>query len=86
MLLGSIQQLNASLPESRLLLQEDGKVSGTVTDAVGTVPGVTLIEKENPTNGTATDLNGRFTLNIPVGSTLVVSAIGYKTQEIAITD
>ncbi|PRY91872.1 TonB-linked SusC/RagA family outer membrane protein [Marinilabilia salmonicolor] len=86
LLLGNTLQLSASLPESRLLMQEDGTISGTVTDDVGPVPGVTLIEKENPTNGTATDMNGDFSLNIPVGSTLVVSAIGYKTQEIAITD
>ena len=86
MLMGSTPRLSASVPGNSLLLQEDGKVSGKVTDAQGAVPGVTLIEKENPANGTISDMNGHFTLNIPTGSTLVISAVGYKTQEIAISN
>ncbi|MCA1745109.1 MAG: TonB-dependent receptor [Bacteroidales bacterium] len=84
-LLGSTQQLSASLPESQQLLVQIRKVSGTVTDALGGVPGVTLVEKENPGNGTVSDMEGNFSLDIPVGSTLVVSAIGYKSQEVAIS-
>jgi TonB-linked SusC/RagA family outer membrane protein len=84
-LLGSTQQLSASLPENQQLLVQIRKVSGTVTDAMGGVPGVTLVEKENPGNGTVSDMEGNFSLDIPVGSTLVVSAIGYKTQEVAIS-
>lgn len=85
-LLGNPQQMSASLNEISLLQQESKKVSGTVTDAQGPVPGITLVEKENPSNGTISDMNGRFTLNIPVGSTLVISAIGYKNQQIVISE
>ena len=41
------------------------------------------MEKGNSTNGTITDLDGNFTLTVPQGATLVVSFIGYKTQEVA---
>lgn len=32
-------------------------------------------------NGTITDLDGKFTINVPIGSTLSISFIGYKTQD-----
>ncbi len=58
------------------------KVTGTVTDENGDpVIGATVREKGSQ-NGTATDLDGNFTLNAPSGSTLVVSYIGYKAQEV----
>lgn len=85
-LLGSTHPLEASLPESIFFAQTNSKVSGTVKDATGVVPGANLIEKGNPTNGTVSDINGNFSISIPEGSTLVVSAIGYKTQEITITN
>lgn len=34
------------------------------------------------TDGVATDFDGKFTLKAPVGSTIVISYIGYKTQEV----
>lgn len=58
-------------------------VKGHVKDALGAVIGASVVEKGNATNGTITDLDGNFTLNVPKGSTLVVSFIGYKTQEVA---
>ena len=63
------------------------EVSGTVTGEDGTgVPGATVVVK-GTTVGTATDVNGNFTLNVPAGSnTLVVSFIGFKTQEIPINN
>lgn len=41
------------------------------------------MEKGNTSNGTITDLDGNFTLSVPKGATLVVSFIGYQTQEVA---
>ncbi|WP_321426598.1 TonB-dependent receptor [uncultured Bacteroides sp.] len=38
------------------------------------------------TNGVITDLNGQFTLSIPLKSTLVVSYVGYKQQQVVVTD
>jgi iron complex outermembrane receptor protein len=62
-------------------------VSGTVTDDTGQgVPGATVVVK-GTTVGTATDAQGNFTLNVPDGTgTLVVSFIGYKTQEVPINN
>ncbi len=57
-------------------------VKGHVKDALGGVIGASVVEKGNTTNGTITDLDGNFSLNVPKGSTLVVYFIGYKTQEV----
>ncbi|HEU4551710.1 MAG TPA: TonB-dependent receptor [Chitinophaga sp.] len=61
------------------------KVSGTVTDESGTpLPGVNVRVK-GETGGTATDAAGRYSINVPDGSsTLVFSFIGYTPQEVAV--
>ena len=46
------------------------------------LPGVNVVVK-GTTNGTMTDIDGRFTLNAPEGSVLSISYIGFKPQEIA---
>lgn len=84
-LLGNFQLLSASTIEEQQLQQELTKIHGTITDALGAVPGVTLVEKENSSNGTVSDIDGHFNINVPIGSTLIVSAIGYKPQEIIIS-
>ena len=38
-------------------------------------------KNSRPTNGVTTDLYGKFSLNVKRGATLVISYIGYKTQE-----
>ncbi len=60
-------------------------VSGVVTASTGeTLPGVSVMLKGTNT-GTTTDLNGKFTLNLPdANGTLVFSYIGYEPQEIAV--
>ena len=63
--------------------QQTTAVTGVVSDATGPVIGASVIEKGNTTNGTITDLDGKFTLNVRPGATLVISYIGYKTVEIA---
>ncbi len=50
-----------------------------------TLPGVTIAVK-NATTGTTTDIDGNYSLNVDRGSTLVVSFIGYTTQEILVGD
>ena len=57
-------------------------VKGHVKDALGEVIGANVVEKGNTSNGTITDLDGNFTLTVPQGATLVVSFIGYQTQEV----
>ncbi len=60
-------------------------VTGKVTSADdGTgVPGANVLEK-GTTNGVITDADGNYSINVPSGATLVVSFIGYISQEIAI--
>lgn len=61
------------------------KVKGIVQDSKGeSLPGVSVIVKDDPTVGTATDLDGLFELNVPANATLKVSFIGMKTQEVKV--
>ncbi|MDD3320973.1 MAG: TonB-dependent receptor [Paludibacter sp.] len=64
--------------------QQNLSVSGVVTDASDGSPmiGVSVLVK-GTTMGTVTDLNGKYSLSIPQGSTLVFSYIGMEKQEIA---
>lgn len=64
-------------------VQQDHKVTGTVVDAMGPVIGASIVEK-GTSNGTVTDLDGNYSLSVKPGATLVVSYIGYKTQEIKV--
>ncbi len=62
--------------------QQKVRVTGKVTDnAGGTIIGATVLEK-GTTVGTITDIEGNFALSVSTGSTLVISYIGYVTQEI----
>ncbi|ETK09331.1 TonB-linked outer membrane protein, partial [Tannerella sp. oral taxon BU063 isolate Cell 1/3] len=62
------------------------QASGTVTDQQGEpMIGVTVHVKGNTTTGTITDIDGKFALSVPKGSTLVISYVGYKTQELPAT-
>ncbi|GAB2583446.1 TonB-dependent receptor [Spirosoma areae] len=72
------------LPNSTYLLAQSTPISGTVKGAKNEVmPGVTVVLK-GANKGTTTDQNGTYSLEAPVGSTLVFSFIGYQTQEVAI--
>ena len=57
-------------------------VKGTVSDSYGPMVGVSIIEK-GTSNGTTTDLDGNFTITVSDNATLVISSIGYATQEVA---
>ena len=60
-------------------------VKGTVLDANNEpVIGASVIEKGNPKNGTVTDLDGNFTLNLKAGKTAVISYIGMVAQEVKV--
>ncbi len=56
-------------------------VQGTVKDAVGGVPGASVIVK-GTTDGTIADIDGKFSINVPAGAVLEVSCIGYVTVEV----
>lgn len=62
------------------------KVTGKVVDAAGDpIIGASIVVKSNNTMGTISDFDGNFTLEVPSNSVLLVSYIGYVTQEVAVT-
>ena len=73
-----------AVPTGLYASQQAKKVSGVIIDATGLpVIGANVLEK-GTTNGVITDLDGNFTLNVKPGATLVVTYIGYQTQEIEV--
>jgi len=64
--------------------QSTRRITGSIVDQTGeAVLGASILEK-GTTNGTTTDFDGNFTLDVRSGATLVVSYIGYKTQEVRV--
>jgi TonB-linked SusC/RagA family outer membrane protein len=70
------------------VLAADRQITGTVTASEDNapLPGVSVIVKGNSTVGTVTDVEGKFKLNVPDDATLVLSYIGYVTQEISVSN
>lgn len=59
-------------------------VSGTIVDENDDpMPGASILEK-GTTNGTISDAEGKFSLNVREGATLIISFVGYKRQEIMV--
>lgn len=60
-------------------------ISGTIKDANTGEPiiGANIVEK-GTTNGTITDVNGKFSLSVSPNATIVIRYVGYKTQEIPV--
>lgn len=83
------QQLSYVVSENKIIVSANKKgtvstkekrVTGKVVDAKGnSVIGATIMEK-GTTNGTITDYNGNFILNVSSNASLEISYIGYKTQ------
>ena len=73
--------------QSVAAVQQARKITGTLTDAVGEpIIGATVLEKGNPSNGTITDINGKFSLSVHPNAVISISYIGYITQNIKITN
>ena len=79
-------QANAAVNAIDGIQQSSKKVTGTVSDAEGPVIGATVTEKGNPSNGVITDIDGNYSINVKPGATLVITYIGYMTQEIPVGD
>lgn len=61
-------------------------ISGTITDGKEAVIGASVVVK-GTTTGTITDVDGKFSFSAPTTATTVtVSAVGYKTEEVAIPE
>ena len=62
-------------------------ISGTVIDDQGeAVIGASIVEKGNPQNGTITDFDGKFTIKVKEGTPIIISYIGYVSQELKATN
>lgn len=80
------QQLSYTVSGNKIIVSPkkkvNKKVTGKVVDSKGEpVIGATIMEK-GTTNGTITDFDGNFTLNVSDDATLDVSYIGYQTESI----
>ncbi|GGZ17075.1 SusC/RagA family TonB-linked outer membrane protein [Echinicola pacifica] len=63
------------------LQAQDKVISGKIIDTSGnTLPGVTIIQK-GTANGIASDMDGKYSISVPEGATLVFSFIGYSSIE-----
>ena len=70
---------------SSTLAFAQNKVTGTVTDKSGEpLIGVNVLEA-GTTNGCITDVDGKYSLNVERGETLIFSFIGYNKQEVKVT-
>ena len=59
-------------------------VSGNVVDDQGIpLPGATILE-QGTTNGVSSDFDGNFSIEVAEGAVLVISFVGYQTQEITV--
>lgn len=65
---------------------QNAKISGTVTDSNHEpIIGASIFEV-GTSNGAVTDLDGRFSINVPSGAKLKISYVGYKTLEVKAQD
>ncbi len=84
----NVQRMHAHLANSRqheaVSIVEDVELSGKITDENGQgLPGASILVKETSV-GTTSDLDGNYKLTVPENAVVVVSFIGYITQEIPI--
>lgn len=77
----------AFLTIGQTLFAQTKKVTGIVKDITGeTIIGASVIEK-GTTNGTITDVDGNFVLNVNLKTTILqISYVGYQTQDVNISD
>ena len=58
-------------------------ILGTVTDDAGEpIIGASIVEKGNPQNGTITNFDGQFNIKVSEGTPIIISYIGYLSQEV----
>ena len=66
---------------------QNRNISGKIVDANGQpVIGASVTLVGNSRVGTATDLDGNFSLSVPAGSSISVESIGFQTQTIRVGD
>ena len=69
------------------LFAQNKSISGTVVDGAGVpVIGASVFVVGNTSNGAITDIDGKFTLNVPANANISISCIGYATQVIPVAN
>lgn len=81
---GNLYASGKETTEKTDITQQKQTVKGVVEDALGPVIGASVFVK-GTTNGTVTDLDGNFSLDVAKGDVIVISYIGYVTKEIKYT-
>jgi TonB-linked SusC/RagA family outer membrane protein len=78
-------QVYGTNPEAKLSVSQQARtIAGKVVDQAGdALPGVSIVEK-GTTNGTVTDMDGNFSLNVLESGVFVFSYIGYTTMELSV--
>jgi TonB-linked SusC/RagA family outer membrane protein len=68
---------------SSMLFAQQINVTGRVTSADDPegLPGVNVVE-QGTTNGVVTDINGAYSISVSAGATLIISSVGYVTEEV----
>lgn len=80
-----IQQSEGKLASVSGVNQNKKKITGKVLDSTGMpIIGANVIEKGTSSNGTITDIDGNFSLEVDANSIIVVSYIGYSNQEVKV--
>lgn len=85
----SNKQFLKSLQKPKAVKFQAGKaqgfISGTVSDLTGPLPGAAVVQM-GTTNGTQTDFDGIYSLNVTVGANLVFSYVGYRTEIVTVEE
>ncbi|GHT47248.1 hypothetical protein AGMMS49965_25220 [Bacteroidia bacterium] len=76
---GGANSLRAEAPQDAKIA-----VTGVVSDAEGPIIGASVTEAGNPGNGTATDVEGKYSLRVSPNATIAVAYLGYSTQEVPV--
>ena len=80
---GNVEIVNVLLKENKAAVYGNGvTVKGVVRDAGGTLPGVEITVKEDPTIFELTDADGAFVISVPEGATLEFASLGAKTRQV----
>ena len=82
---GAVIPQSSALKAETSVAQQSRKITGTITDAKGEpLLGVNVVVK-GTTNGTITDLDGKYALDVEPNAILVISYIGYVTQQMPVS-
>lgn len=81
----SIENGHVIIKQNNSPLQTTKQVSGVIIDDMGeTVIGANILEKGTTSNGTITDIDGKFTLTVSSNAILLISYIGFTPQEVPV--